>query len=322
MRLTNDTIIGIINEVKQNIHVQDKLQIDETYVRLGSEVSLPKTYPYLKNCEKVRLGDDCTVIPDASGYLLMASEGMITSFLDNSPWFAGYSAVMVNISDIVSMGGYPIAVTDTIWGADQSDIDTVWAGMMAASKAYDVPIVGGHTCLGSDHRGLSVSILGRAEHLLTSFDAKPKQTLLCAIDLKGAYYENYPFWNASTETHAVELQKKMLVPKRIADQKLCDVAKDISMGGLLGTIAMLSKTSEVGFDINFEDLIPAPDEDWVRWLTSFPSYGFVLATDESKVSSIIDIFAEVGVTCHKIGSALDQNEIRINLPDGNTHKFN
>jgi hypothetical protein len=53
----------------------------------------------------IGLGDDCAVIPDADGHLLFAIEGLVEDFVEQMPWFAGYSAVMVNLSDVAAMGG-------------------------------------------------------------------------------------------------------------------------------------------------------------------------------------------------------------------------
>ncbi|OFV58908.1 hypothetical protein BCR59_22220 [Klebsiella pneumoniae] len=49
-------------------------------------------------------GDDCALIPDGSGYKLLAIEGFINRFVAEDPWFAGWCGVMVNLSDIAAMG--------------------------------------------------------------------------------------------------------------------------------------------------------------------------------------------------------------------------
>ena len=54
-------------------------------------------------------GDDCALIPDGSGYKLLAIEGFINRFVAEDPWFAGWCGVMVNLSDIAAMGGRPLA---------------------------------------------------------------------------------------------------------------------------------------------------------------------------------------------------------------------
>ena len=64
--------------------------------------------------QAVALGDDCAALADGEGYLLFAIEGMVSDFVRAMPWFAGYSSVMVNVSDIYAMGGRPLAVVDAL----------------------------------------------------------------------------------------------------------------------------------------------------------------------------------------------------------------
>ena len=82
------------------------------------------------------MGDDCAAIPDGDGHLLFAIEGFINSFVAADPWFAGWCAVMVNVSDIASMGGWPIAVVDAIWAEGEPAAEQILDGMKAASAAY------------------------------------------------------------------------------------------------------------------------------------------------------------------------------------------
>src|SRR5262249_15054716 len=133
----------------------------------------------------VRLGDDCAAIPDGEGYLLLAAEGMWPELVAAEPWFSGFCSVLVNASDVYSMGGRPLAVVDTLWGASPEHAAEVLAGMRAASEQLGIPVVGGHTNLHSGHPALGVAILGRARALLTSFDARPGDELVVAFDLRG-----------------------------------------------------------------------------------------------------------------------------------------
>src|SRR5215475_14194321 len=105
-------------------------------------------------------GDDCAAIPDADGFLLLAIEGFMNEFVAGDPWFAGWCGVMVNVSDVAAMGGRPIAVVDALWARDGTEADPVLTGLAAASKAFGVPIVGGHSNLRTDRGQLSVAILG------------------------------------------------------------------------------------------------------------------------------------------------------------------
>lgn len=67
----------------------------------------------LQTNNQIKVGDDCAAIPDGDGYLLLAAEGIWHVLVETDPWFAGWYAVMVNVSDIAAMGGTAIAIADT-----------------------------------------------------------------------------------------------------------------------------------------------------------------------------------------------------------------
>ncbi|WP_370685619.1 AIR synthase related protein (plasmid) [Klebsiella quasipneumoniae] len=130
-------------------------------------------------------GDDCALIPDGSGYKLLAIEGFINRFVAEDLWFAGWCGVMVNLSDIAAMGGRPLAVVNALWDEAQPHAAQILQGMAAASRAYQVPIVGGHTNLRSDRSQLAVAVLGETASPLSSSAAQAGQTLMVAINLQG-----------------------------------------------------------------------------------------------------------------------------------------
>ncbi len=294
-------IIKVFEDLRQHPDIIDKRSISRTHEHLGDSVT--SSVYFSETAHRILLGDDTAAILQADGsHLLLAAEGIVSHFLEKDPWFAGYSAVMVNISDICAMGGLPMAVTDTLFAEDQDDTARIWEGMLAASKAYGVPIVGGHTCYRSKPKGLSVSVLGKAtDKLLTSFEAKPGDALLLALDLKGAYYKSYPFWNASTTATPEYLQRIVKLPYQIANKKWCSVAKDVSMGGIIGTICMLLQTSKVGAEVVLETITKPTGVAWEKWLSSFPSYGYILACPPQHIAQIQALFSEAAINCDHIG---------------------
>lgn len=311
-------IVASIKNLRSNKNILDKKEIAQTYTNLGSIVQSSVYFP--KDKAAVLLGDDTAAIPQSDGsHLLLAAEGIIEGFLNNDPWFAGYSAIMVNISDICAMGGLPIAVTDTLYAYDADDSVQIWEGMVAASKAYGVPIVGGHTCYHSKNKALSVSILGKAtQHILNSFDAKPGEALVLAIDQNGAYYKEYPFWNASTTTSPDILQERAQLPYQIANNKWSSVAKDISMGGIIGTLLMLLNTSKKGAEIDLETITKPKEVAWDKWLSSFPSYGYVFTCSSKNIENIQSLFLKYGIHCDHIGHIRSKEGLFINY---NEHKI-
>ena len=76
-------------------------------------------------------GDDCAALPQADGsHLLLAIEGLMPDFVQQQPWFAGYSAVLVNLSDVAAMGGRALAVVDALWSAEPATAEALLDGMM------------------------------------------------------------------------------------------------------------------------------------------------------------------------------------------------
>lgn len=264
----------------------------------------------------VLLGDDCAAIPDADGHLLLAIEGLVEDFVAQMPWFAGYSGVMVNLSDIAAMGGRPIAVVDALWSQGQAGADPVLQGMAAASAAYGVPIVGGHSNNRAARGQLAVAVLGRAKALLSSFHARAGQHLVMLVDLRGRWEADQPFWNASTEAPPARLRADLALLPELAEAGWCAAAKDISMAGILGTALMLMECSQVGCRIDL-NAIPHPPRcgprdtptAWLRWLQAFPSFGFLLAVDDAHLAPLMQRCRAQGLACAPIGRVDGSREV-------------
>jgi AIR synthase-related protein len=259
----------------------------------------------------VPVGDDCAAIPDGDGYLLLAIEGFMNEFVAGDPWFAGWCGVMVNISDVAAMGGRPIAVVDAMWAASDADAEPVLAGMHAASRAFGVPVVGGHTNTRTDRGQLSVAILGRARKLLTSFDAKPGDRLVAAIDLRGRYRGPFANWEAATDAPPERLRGDLDVLRAIAESGIARAAKDISQGGIVGTAMMLAECSGVGAIVDVT-AIPRPDSVAPeRWLQTFPSYGYLLAVAPIHVGAVLSRFAARGIAASEVGSITPDGRVAV-----------
>ena len=279
-----------------------------------SDIAAVATSLGLSGDDVIPVGDDCAAIPDGDGYLLFAIEGFMNEFVAGDPWFAGWCGAMVNISDIAAMGGRPIAVVNAIWADGQANAASVLAGLKDAAKAYAVPVVGGHTNIRTDRGQLSVAILGRANRLLTSFDAEPGDTLIAAIDLRGRYREPFSNWEAATDAPHQRLRGDIELLPLIAEAGLSRAAKDISQGGIVGTAVMLAECSGVAIDIDIRS-IPKPDGVAPeRWLLTFPSFGYLLSVKPWNVAETIARFAARSIAAAAIGAV--SHGSRITISDG------
>jgi len=263
----------------------------------------------------VPIGDDCAAIVDGDGYLLFAVEGFINEFVAAEPWFAGYCGVMVNVSDIYAMGGRPIAIVDALWSRGGDAAAPILQGLAAASRVYRVPVVGGHSNRRCDREQLSVAILGRATHLLSSFAARPGERLVAAIDLRGAFHEPFPYWDASSGAPAARLVGDLELMPMLAESGRCRAAKDISMAGIIGTALMFAECSNCGISINVDAIPRPPAVPLERWVTIFPSYGFLLSIAEDDLADVLQLFADRGVAAASIGRFESGRKVRLTRKD-------
>ncbi|WP_210255126.1 sll0787 family AIR synthase-like protein [Ancylobacter pratisalsi] len=300
-----DAFEAIVARLRASAGLHAKADIARAAARLG----LGGTDAALSGA--IRVGDDCAALPDGEGYLLFAIEGFMNAFVAEDPWFAGWCGVMVNVSDIAAMGGRPLAVVDAVWAAGEDGAAPVLDGLRAASERFGVPLVGGHTNLSTDRGQLSVAILGRANRLLTSFDARPGETLIAAIDLRGRYRAPFANWEAATGAPAAQLKGDLELLPLIAERGLSRAAKDISQAGVVGTAAMLAECSNVGVEIALSR-VPAPEGvDPARWLMSFPSFGYLLTANEAEVPAILALFEARGIKAADIGTITADHRVSV-----------
>jgi hypothetical protein len=291
------TLAGLVRDSRGVLHKSD---IATVVQRLG-----------IGGGDAIAIGDDTAVIPDGDSHLLLSIEGFVEDFVAADPWFAGYCGVMVNISDVLAMGGRPIAVVDAMWSNGEDAAAPLLEGMREASRRYGVPIVGGHSNLRAAAGQLAVAILGRASRPITSFDAQPGDSLLVATDLRGRFRDPFPWWDASTHADTGRLRSNMDIMAELADRKLLTAAKDISMAGVVGTAMMLAEASTVGCSIDL-DCLPRPEAvPLERWLAAFPSFGFVMTARPDHVAEVIRIFRQRDIACANVGSVDESRKVVI-----------
>jgi AIR synthase-related protein len=296
MRIERGSLAALTGALKARVELTYKQDIQLAARAFGRETRsafFPEAGPVVN-------GDDASALALGDGYLLFAAEGMRGELVEADPWFAGYCSVLTNVNDIAATGGRPWAVVDVLFlGA--GDNARVLDGIAAASSAFGVPVVGGHTTRATGPSMLAVAIVGRARRLVSSHAARPGQVLVAAAALDGTFRGPGSAFNAATAATPARLRSQLAVLPELAEAGLVRAGKDISMAGLCGTTLMLLETSGCGATIDLAR-VPAPRAvDPLRWLTAFPSFGFVLAVDPPNVAEVRARFEAVGVACEAVG---------------------
>lgn len=268
-------------------------------------------------------GDDTAAIRCGDQYQLLAIEGMLPHFVTQAPWFAGWSAVMANVSDITAMGGRASAVVNAYWHHDEAAADSLLAGIRDACQAYGIALVGGHTSQSvGNPAALAVAISGWARSLLSTLHVKPGQCLAMVVDLNGSWHGDAPYWKAFEGVPHERLRAQLDIIPRLAEAGLLQAAKDISNAGLLGTLLMLLEPTGCGAHIDLAQLPCPTNTPLERWLRAFPSYGFLLTLDSSELATVQTAFAFEGLHCTAIGQIDDSARLNVSLDEQHQEFWN
>lgn len=254
-------------------------------------------------------GDDCAAFKAGDGYQLLAMEGMLQQFVRSDARAAGWSSVMANVSDIAAMGGRATAVVNALWHNDDAKSAEILFHIKRACQTFGLQFAGGHSSIQQDTQpNLAVGILGYASKLLSCHHLKPNQHLYLLTDLDGSWHGNLPYWGCVLGKSKERLRRQWQIPAELAERDLAVAAKDISNGGLLGTLIMMLELTGCGAELDIH-AIPKPDEDLFRWLRAFQSYGFLLAVEPEKIKNLQLFFENSSLTCAPIGRITETAKI-------------
>lgn len=258
-------------------------------------------------------GDDGAVV-DAGGTTVIAcGEAILPAFVAADPFGAGVAAVLANVNDVAAMGGVPLGIVDTVV-ADDDTARAILEGIRYASELYRVPVVGGHLTRSDGAPSLSAFAVGHAEAVLSSTHARPGQDLVVAACVEGELRADFPFFRSFAERgHRLADDVRLLAD--VARSGAAVAAKDISMAGLVGSLAMLLEWDGLGATVDL-DLLPAPDGvPLARWCNCFPCYGFLLTCEPGRTDECVGRFVEVGLAAARVGAVDGSGRITLQAGD-------
>jgi putative N-acetyltransferase (TIGR04045 family) len=253
------------------------------------------------------VGDDASPVPGTG--VVAACDAVLPQMVERDPWWAGWCSVLVNVNDLAAMGAEPIGLLDAVAARSEAHAADVLAGLHAAADAYDVPVLGGHTQLGQ-HASLTVTALGRAEHVVPGGGGRPGDVVSLTADLTGSWRPGYAGrqWDSTTARAPEDLRDLVGVLRH----RRPAAAKDVSMAGTLGTLAMLAEASGTGAELDVA-AVPRPrGVGTADWLGCFP--GFALLTADRPGADRPRSGAAVTRAVGRLTS--ERGTVRLRWPDG------
>jgi selenophosphate synthetase-related protein len=256
-------------------------------------------------------GDDTAAIAAEGGFLLAAGEAMFPPFVAADPYGAGVASVVANVNDVAAMGGRVVALVNTVVGPEAA-LGEALRGMRFACDLYRVPMVGGHLSVWDGPASVSAFIVGKASTLLSSSHAAPGQALLAAFCLQGRRRGDFPYFSSVADRGA-ELAGDVGVLPAVAEAGCCVAAKDVSMAGVLGSLAMLLEATGAGAVVDLARVPRPGGVDLEPWLFTFPTFGFLLCSPPSRAGECREAFHERGLACEVIGAIDAGGCLRVRL---------
>ena len=267
----------------------------------------------------VDFGDDAAVI-DIGGedYILFAADGIWGRLVNASPWWAGYTSVLVNVNDIAAMGGRPVAMVNVLSSDKKPACKELLRGIRDGIAKFGVPMVGGHLHPDTPYTSLSVAIIGTVKRgcEIRSGTARAGDSIIAAYDMDGKAGPNSPYsFDSTTMKEPEEVREKYRVMQELGERKLVTAGKDISNPGLIGTLGMLLETSKKGARVDLGK-IPAPhDIEFVQWLKIHPATGFIVTSLPENESEVVKLFERAGYTAANIGVIEETSRLDICYKD-------
>jgi selenophosphate synthetase-related protein len=244
-------------------------------------------------------GDDGAVVNADGTQVVACGEALLPAFVAADPYGAGLAAVLTNVNDLAAMGATPLGIVDTVVG-DEVTAREALRGMQEGCRIYNVPLVGGHLTLHDGAPALSAFGIGWARQVLSATRVAPGQTLIVACCTQGAMRSDFPFF-ASFDERGEQLGADVRVLAAVAESGACIAAKDVSMAGLIGSLAMLLEWSQTGVTVDLDAVPRPPDVALDSWLTCFPAFAFLLCAPAGREADCLHAFRDRGLDAAVVG---------------------
>ncbi len=301
------------------------MQGEETLIDVDAVARAVRAHPGLRNKAPIGLvtevfgasdwltgpGDDGAAIQESGvdGSLVVGGEAIAPAFVAQDPYGAGVAAVLANVNDLAAMGARPLAIVDTVV-ARAAVARAALDGMRFAAGLYDVPVVGGHLTLYDGPASISAFGLGRARRVLSVRNAEAGQSLVLACVTDGTMRDDFPFFRSFDE-RGTRLAGDVRTLAQVAEDGSCVAAKDVSMAGILGSLAMLVECNGLGVTVDLDALPKPAGVDLATWLIAFPCFAFLLCVPPGREDDCVRPFHQRGIEAVVVGTLDGSGEVAV-----------
>lgn len=257
-------------------------------------------------------GDDAALINIVDQYAgALAAEAIRPELIMADPRVAGIAGVVTVLNDIAASGARPMALLDTVVGSEEV-VRGALEGIALAAGLYGVPVMGGHTTVRTGTPALSTFAVGWTGRPLRAAHARPGDPICLAASLDGelvAGPDGATFFSHLRGPRRASAATDLALLAEVAETGEAWAARDVSMPGIAGSLLQfLESAGGVGCPLDVDALPVPPGVALGDWLTTFPSYAFLLC---GHPTALEDRFAAAGLVCRQVGVLDDSATLRL-----------
>ncbi|MFX1425474.1 MAG: AIR synthase related protein [Promethearchaeota archaeon] len=304
----------IANSIKNNQYILEKREINPIVQFIDK-----KSFKSVKIFKDI--GEDSAAIENDDKYILVTTDRIRTSFIENYPHGAGYSSILVSVDDIYACGGTPLAASIIISLKDPNTYEDILQGICDGSKKFKVPIIRGHTNIHGKCYELSSTMIGEInkQDYISAGNAQVEDDIILVVDFDGRVGKaSKLYYDTTMYKSSEEVLRKRKSMNIIAQKHIVNASKDISNGGIFGTLLQLINYSKIGADVNITKIKIPPNlidkgYDLETYIKMYLTTSFLLTAQKKNSKEIIATFQEYGLNVDIIGNIIkDPNLLRIN----------
>ena len=134
------------------------------------------------------------------------------------------------------------------------------------------------------------------------------------------YFASKLYYDTTTFKSSKEVLNKRKAMNEVAKSHLLNASKDISNGGIFGTLLQMIKYSEVGADVNVKTIKLPPilsqnNYDLDTYIKMYLTTAYIVTAPEYNSNKVIELFEEYKLYANVIGKIIDKNNL-LKINDG------
>lgn len=307
----------ILDQIYEQFHNSRNIKEKKEITKIVDKI---EKLGYKSNQIYASLGEDAAAIelsPSSQELILITTDAILPEFIASNPFAAGFSAIYVGIDDIMACGGTPIACSSILTYKNRNLGEKMLKGIIEATNRFQIPLIRGHTTTDSSHISLSSTVIGtcKKEGFLSAKGLKIHDSLGIIWDKEGLPGKTNPhYWNTITNKDTETFYKKRSFIKPSISNHLFHTCKDISNGGILGTLYQLLQVNQKGAVI-FLDQIKKQlkhsefEYPLSKFLFLFLTSAFLISFEASNQNKITKFVSDADMEFYMLGTIVDSPEI-------------